>query len=132
MAPTPDGSSTAEKIVEEVGGPDNILGLTHCATRLRFELKDASAVDQGALEKIPGVMGAVPQGGDVGPTHWNPQVRAWYSTASTFRRRAASRAARDLAPLGARRPRAAARRDRAVAEDARRVPGRARAPDEGL
>jgi imidazolonepropionase-like amidohydrolase len=25
-------------------------------------------------------MDAVPQGGDVGPTHWNPQVRAWYST----------------------------------------------------
>jgi imidazolonepropionase-like amidohydrolase len=30
-------------------------------------------------------VGEVPQGGDVGPTHWNPQVRAWYSTASTFR-----------------------------------------------
>jgi hypothetical protein len=25
-------------------------------------------------------MDAVPQGGDVGPTHWNPQVRAWFST----------------------------------------------------
>jgi imidazolonepropionase-like amidohydrolase len=23
-----------------------------------------------------------PQGGDVGPTHWNPQVRAWFSTTS--------------------------------------------------
>ena len=23
---------------------------------------------------------AVPEGGDVGPTHWNPQVRAWFST----------------------------------------------------
>lgn len=30
-------------------------------------------------------VGEVPEGGDVGPTHWNPQVRAWYSTASTFR-----------------------------------------------
>jgi imidazolonepropionase-like amidohydrolase len=29
-------------------------------------------------------MDAVPQGGDVGPTHWNPQVRAWYSTTSSF------------------------------------------------
>ncbi len=27
-------------------------------------------------------MDAVPQGGDVGPTHWNPQVRAWWSTTS--------------------------------------------------
>lgn len=29
-------------------------------------------------------MGAVPEGGDVGPTHWNPQVRAWYSTTATL------------------------------------------------
>ncbi|SDC07376.1 PTS system IIA component, Glc family /PTS system IIB component, Glc family /PTS system IIC component, Glc family [Raineyella antarctica] len=51
-------------IVEGVGGPDNIRSLTHCATRLRFELKDGSKVDQSELEKIPGVMGAVPQSGD--------------------------------------------------------------------
>ena len=30
-------------------------------------------------------VGEVPAGGDVGPTHWNPQVRAWYSSSSTFR-----------------------------------------------
>jgi imidazolonepropionase-like amidohydrolase len=28
---------------------------------------------------------AIPQGGDVGPTHWNPQVRAWFSTASSLK-----------------------------------------------
>ena len=57
-------STTAEQIVEQVGGPGNITSLTHCATRLRFELKDAGVVDQKALEAIPGVMGAVPQSGD--------------------------------------------------------------------
>ncbi|MFT3861118.1 glucose PTS transporter subunit IIA [Micropruina sp.] len=57
-------STTAEQIVEKVGGPGNISSLTHCATRLRFELKDAGLVDQSALEKIPGVLGAVPQSGD--------------------------------------------------------------------
>ena len=57
-------STTAEQIVDAVGGPGNISSLTHCATRLRFELKDASVVDQSALEKIPGVLGAVPQSGD--------------------------------------------------------------------
>jgi PTS system beta-glucosides-specific IIC component len=56
--------STAEDIVDKVGGPGNILGLTHCATRLRFELKDASQIDQKAVESIKGVMGAVPQSGD--------------------------------------------------------------------
>jgi imidazolonepropionase-like amidohydrolase len=29
-------------------------------------------------------MSEVPEGGDVGPTHWNPQVRAWYATESTL------------------------------------------------
>ncbi len=42
----------------------NILSLTHCATRLRFELKDAGQVDQKQVESIKGVMGAVPQSGD--------------------------------------------------------------------
>ncbi|HEY5249127.1 MAG TPA: PTS glucose/sucrose transporter subunit IIB, partial [Dermatophilaceae bacterium] len=56
--------SAAEEIVDEVGGPGNIVSLTHCATRLRFELNDASLVDKDAVEAIPGVMGAVPQTGD--------------------------------------------------------------------
>ena len=56
--------SPAAAIVEQLGGPGNIKGLTHCATRLRFELVDASGVDKAAVEKIKGVMGAVPQAGD--------------------------------------------------------------------
>ena len=56
--------STAQDIVAKVGGPGNILGLTCCATRLRFELKDAGQIDQKAVESIKGVMGAVPQAGD--------------------------------------------------------------------
>jgi PTS system beta-glucosides-specific IIC component len=55
---------SAEEIIRAVGGPENVLSLTHCATRLRFELRDASAVDQQAVEAVPGVMGAVPQSGD--------------------------------------------------------------------
>ena len=57
-------SSTAADIVEAVGGPGNIEGLTHCATRLRFQLRDATGVDQKVVEAIPGVMGAVPQAGE--------------------------------------------------------------------
>ena len=47
-----------------VGGAGNVRSLSHCATRLRFELRDASSVDLTAVERIPAVMGAVPQGGD--------------------------------------------------------------------
>ena len=50
--------------MEAIGGPGNIVSFTHCATRLRFELHDASVIDKATVEKIPGVMGAVPQGGD--------------------------------------------------------------------
>ena len=56
--------SAAQAIVEEVGGPENIESLTHCATRLRFQLRDASKVDAAKVDQIPGVMGAVPQSGD--------------------------------------------------------------------
>jgi len=57
-------TSAPEAILEAVGGPENIVNLSHCATRLRFELQDASVVDKATVEKIPGVMGAVPQAGD--------------------------------------------------------------------
>ena len=57
-------TSTAEAILEAVGGAGNITHLTHCATRLRFELNDASVIDKDVVEAIDGVMGAVPQSGD--------------------------------------------------------------------
>ena len=57
-------SSPASQIVDAVGGPDNIVGLTHCATRLRFQLRDSSPIDKAEVEAIPGVMGAVPQSGN--------------------------------------------------------------------
>ena len=57
-------SSTAAEIVDRLGGSANIESLTHCATRLRFTLRDASGVAQSDLEAVTGVMGAVPQAGN--------------------------------------------------------------------
>lgn len=57
-------SNTAQAILDAVGGPGNITHLTHCATRLRFELRDASVIDKDTVESIDGVLGAVPQSGD--------------------------------------------------------------------
>lgn len=57
-------SSPASQIVDAVGGSGNIVSLTHCATRLRFQLRDSSPIDKAAVESIPGVMGAVPQSGN--------------------------------------------------------------------
>ncbi|CAI9388275.1 glucose PTS transporter subunit IIA [Microbacterium sp. T2.11-28] len=57
-------SSPAADIIDAIGGPGNVAGLTHCATRLRFQLRDGDKVDKDRMEAISGVMGAVPQAGD--------------------------------------------------------------------
>ena len=41
----------AAKIIELVGGADNVVSLTHCVTRLRFVLKDSTKADQKALSE---------------------------------------------------------------------------------
>ncbi|MEV5612659.1 glucose PTS transporter subunit IIA [Streptomyces sp. NPDC052225] len=60
----PGTETLAESILRGVGGPGNIESLTHCATRLRFQLHDGAKVDQAALDSLKGVMGTVPQSGD--------------------------------------------------------------------
>ncbi len=46
----------AENILKHVGGKENVSGLEHCSTRLRFSLVDDSIVDQGVLESVDGVL----------------------------------------------------------------------------
>ncbi|MBQ9157754.1 MAG: PTS transporter subunit EIIB, partial [Erysipelotrichaceae bacterium] len=41
----------AAKIVELVGGKENVVSLTHCVTRLRFVLKDSKKADLKALSE---------------------------------------------------------------------------------
>lgn len=54
---------TAKQLVEELGGKENISQLTHCATRLRFVLKDDSIVDKEKVSAIPRVITMVASGG---------------------------------------------------------------------
>lgn len=58
-----DYHKTAQMLVEELGGNDNIINAAHCATRLRFVLKDESIVDKEKAAKIPGVITTVQAGG---------------------------------------------------------------------
>lgn len=53
----------ANKIIDQVGGEKNVKSLTHCATRLRFNLKDDQKPNEETLKKTPGVMGVVNKGG---------------------------------------------------------------------
>ncbi|MBP2098772.1 beta-glucoside-specific PTS transporter subunit IIABC [Enterococcus rivorum] len=53
----------AKEIILIVGGDENIVSLTHCITRLRFNLKNESIADTKKLEALDGVMGVQAQGG---------------------------------------------------------------------
>lgn len=58
-----NNKETATFIIEHIGGEENIISLVHCATRLRFQLKDTSKVDEEALKNNPGILTAVESGG---------------------------------------------------------------------
>lgn len=53
----------AATILEKVGGKENVAALGHCATRLRFNLKDDQKADTEAIKKIKGIVGVVNKGG---------------------------------------------------------------------
>lgn len=48
----------ADTILENMGGKANVSALTHCVTRLRFNFKDQSIIQQDTIKNLPGVMGA--------------------------------------------------------------------------
>lgn len=52
-----------EKILENIGGKENVLSVTHCATRLRLVLKDKGLVDKAKLNNVNGVLSIVEQSG---------------------------------------------------------------------
>ena len=53
----------SEQIIKLVGGKDNIVSLVHCATRLRFKLKNTSIADKKEIEKMKDVLSVVNSGG---------------------------------------------------------------------
>lgn len=52
----------AQKIVELIGGKDNVLKVVNCMTRLRVTLKDESKVNSEELKKTVGILGIVQDG----------------------------------------------------------------------
>ncbi|WFA83300.1 beta-glucoside-specific PTS transporter subunit IIABC [Paenibacillus amylolyticus] len=58
-----DHKKMGDDIVRLVGGEANINGLVHCATRLRFDLKDSKKAERETLEKHDGIITVVESGG---------------------------------------------------------------------
>ncbi|NRO64349.1 PTS system beta-glucoside-specific EIIBCA component [Lactobacillus helveticus] len=53
----------AKTIIQDVGGKDNVNSVVHCATRLRFNLKDEKKANDDALKDTDGVVTVVKAGG---------------------------------------------------------------------
>lgn len=60
-----DYAQTAQEIVKYIGGDNNVISITHCATRLRFVLKDNKAVDKEELKRVKGVITVIEAGGQM-------------------------------------------------------------------
>lgn len=56
-------TNSAKELLEHVGGSDNISVVTHCATRMRFVLKDEKKADIKKVEEISLVKGTFTQAG---------------------------------------------------------------------
>lgn len=53
----------AQTIVQNVGGKDNIISLTHCVSRLRFRLKNEGKANTDALNNTKGIVTVIRSGG---------------------------------------------------------------------
>ncbi len=56
-------SQLGKEIIKNVGGESNVNSLGHCATRLRFKIKDRSKVNKENIQKLDGVISVVESGG---------------------------------------------------------------------
>ena len=55
-----DNQKLAKEILAGVGGESNVNSLVHCATRLRFKLKNRDIVNKDQVADTPGVVTAFP------------------------------------------------------------------------
>ena len=58
-----DYSKTAAAVLKAVGGEENVSSLVHCATRLRFVVKDDAKINKTAVKAAPGVIATAEAGG---------------------------------------------------------------------
>lgn len=58
-----DPKITAQQVLEAMGGKENIVSVTHCATRLRLSIKNIKLVNKEMILEAPGVAGYFEKGG---------------------------------------------------------------------
>lgn len=65
-----DFKTLAADILKNIGGKENVSGVVHCATRLRFRLKDEGKADTNAVKNIKGVISVINAGGAISDRNW--------------------------------------------------------------
>lgn len=92
-----DYAKTAAGVLAGVGGEENVRSLVHCATRLRFVLKDESKASAAAIKSTPGVITTAQAGGQYQVVIGNdvPEVFAEIGKISSFGGSAEGHAASD-------------------------------------
>ena len=63
-APVDNNQRIAQKVLAAVGGAENIAGVVHCMTRLRFTLIDPAVPADDEVKAIDGVLTAQWSGGE--------------------------------------------------------------------
>ncbi|UUX33554.1 PTS transporter subunit EIIC [Fundicoccus culcitae] len=53
----------ASAILDAIGGSDNVSAVNHCATRLRFNVKNPELIDEETIKNTNGVIGYIVSGG---------------------------------------------------------------------
>jgi PTS system beta-glucosides-specific IIC component len=97
-----DYSKTAAAVLKGVGGEENVQSLVHCATRLRFVIKDDAKVDKAAVKASPGVIATAEAGGQYQVVIGNevPEVFAEIAKISGLAGGASSNSRNTDAPAG--------------------------------
>ena len=80
MAKETDYKAVAQQIIEVVGGPENIISVAHCATRLRLIVKNREIIDDKQVEAIDIVKKWMAQGHELDKEHLVKELGdiAWY------------------------------------------------------
>lgn len=77
MASAPDFHQLGADVVDALGGEENISSLTHCATRLRFVVKDPERADLERARSLDGVITGIRSGGQHQIVIGNDVVQAY-------------------------------------------------------
>ncbi|KQU07145.1 PTS beta-glucoside transporter subunit IIABC [Rhodococcus sp. Leaf7] len=99
-----DHKTLASDILEGVGGTSNVDSVIHCATRLRFKLRDSTRADTERIKALPGVLAVMKAGGqyqvvigdDVPKVH--AEIVKTNGSASTTKRTEAATESADWSP----------------------------------